>query len=135
MREIVLDTETTGLNFETGDSVIEVGCVELFNHTPSGNNLQFYCSTDKKIGEDAIRIHGLTNEFLNKHPTFKEQSKKFLDFIKNDTLIIHNADFDAGFINNELKLIGRKPIINRIIDRYVNIQHLLLRYNCTHLRT
>ena len=116
MREIVLDTETTGLNFEMGDRIIEVGCVELFNHVASGNNLQFYCSTDKKIGEDAIKIHGLTNEFLNKHPTFKEHSKKFLDFIKNDTLIIHNAKFDIGFINNELKLIGEKPITNTIID-------------------
>ena len=116
MREIIIDTETTGLNFERGDRIIEVGCIELFNHVASGNNLQFYCSTDKKIGEDAIKIHGLTNEFLNKHPSFKEHSKKILDFIKEDTLIIHNAEFDVGFINNELSLIGIKPITNRIID-------------------
>ena len=116
MREIVLDTETTGLNYMGGDRIIEVGCVELINHIPTGKNLQFYCSTDKKIGEDAIKVHGLTNEFLNKHQTFKEHSKKILDFIKEDTLIIHNAEFDLGFINNELKLIGIKPITNRIID-------------------
>ena len=140
MREIILDIETTGLNFKAGDRVIEVGCVELFNHVASGNNLQFYCSTDKKISEDAIRIHGLTTEFLNKHQTFKEQSKKFLDFIKNDTLIIHNADFDVGFINNELKLIGTKPITNKIIDtvllarkklntRIVNLNYLCKRFS------
>lgn len=119
MREIVLDTETTGLNYMEEDRIIEVGCVELINHIPTGNNLQLYCSTDKKIDEDAIKIHGLTNEFLNKYPTFKEHSKKILDFIKEDTLIIHNAEFDVGFINNELKLIGIKPITNRIIDTMV----------------
>ena len=116
MREIVLDTETTGLNYKGGDRIIEVGCVELTNHIPTGKNLQFYCSTDRKIGEDVIKIHGLTNEFLSKHPTFKENSKNFFDFIKNDPLIIHNADFDVGFVNNELKLIGAKPITNNIVD-------------------
>ena len=140
MREIVLDTETTGLNFRGGDRIIEVGCVELTNHVPTGNNLQFYCSTEKKIGEDAIKIHGLTNEFLNKHPTFKEHSKKILDFIKDDTLIIHNAEFDVGFINNELKLIGIKSITNKIIDtmllarkklntRIVNLDYLCRRFS------
>ena len=116
MREIVLDTETTGLNYKEGDRIIEVGCVELINHIPSGKNLQFYCSTDRKISEDAVRIHGLTNEFLSKHPPLNEQLKNFFEFIKNDTLIIHNAEFDVGFINNELKLIGAKSITNEIID-------------------
>ena len=140
MREIVLDTETTGLNYREGDRVIEVGCVELINHIPTGKNLQFYCSTDRKIGEDAIKIHGLTNEFLNKHLAFKEHLKDFFDFIKNDTLIIHNAEFDVGFINNELKLIGAKPITNRIIDtmlfarkklntRITNLDHLCRRFS------
>ena len=140
MREIVLDTETTGLNFMRGDRIVEVGCVELINHIPTGKNLQFYCSTDKKIGEDAIEIHGLTNEFLNKHLAFKEHLKDFFDFIKNDTLIIHNAEFDVGFINNELKLIGAKPITNRIIDtmllarkklntRIANLDHLCRRFS------
>ena len=72
MREIVLDTETTGLNYIGGDRIIEIGCVELINHIPTGNYLQLYCSTDKRISEDAIKIHGLTNEFLNKYPNFKE---------------------------------------------------------------
>ena len=115
MREIILDTETTGLDYKTGDRIIEVGCVELINHIPSGNNLQFYCSTDKKITNNAINIHGLTNNFLKNHPTFKEQSKKFLDFIKSDILIIHNADFDVGFINNELKLIGANSNHSRVV--------------------
>ncbi len=140
MREIVLDTETTGLNYREGDRIVEIGCVELKNHIPTGNNLQFYCSTDKKIGKDAIKIHGLSNEFLNKHPTFKEHSKKFLDFIKDDCLIIHNAEFDVGFINNELKLIDTNPIINKIIDtvllarkklntRIANLDYLCRRFS------
>ena len=116
MREIILDTETTGLDFKSGDRIIEVACVELENHIETGNNLQFYCSTEKTINEGANKVHGLTNEFLNKHPTFKQQSKKFLDFIKNDILIIHNADFDIGFINNELKLAGSQLIKNKAVD-------------------
>lgn len=140
MREIVLDTETSGLSHKTGDRVIEVGCVELVNHIPTGNNLQFYCSTEKKIDESAIKVHGLTNAFLNKHPTFKKSSNKFLEFIKNDDLIIHNADFDTGFINNELNLIGIGPIKNRVIDtltlarkvlntRIANLDYLCRRFS------
>ena len=116
MREIVLDTETTGLNYKGGDRVIEVGCVELINHVSTTNNLQFYCSTNKIIDESATKIHGLTNAFLNEHLPFKEHVKEFLEFIGNDPLIIHNADFDAGFINNELMLLGIDPLKNKIID-------------------
>ena len=116
MREVIIDTETTGLNYKNGDRIIEVGCVELINHVPTGNNLQFYCSTKKIIDEEAVKIHGLTNNFLNNHPTFKEQSDNFLNFIGDDILIIHNADFDIGFINNELKLIGANPINNKVVD-------------------
>ena len=116
MREIVLDTETTGLNYKTGDRIVEVGCVELINHVSTTNNLQFYCSTNKTIDESATKIHGLTNAFLNEYPPFKEHVKKFLAFIGNDTLIIHNAEFDLGFINNELMLLGIEPLKNKIID-------------------
>ena len=116
MREIVLDTETTGLNYKAGDRIIEVGCVELINHVSTTNNLQFYCSTNKIIDESAIKIHGLTNAFLNEYPPFKEYVKKFLAFIGNDPLIIHNAEFDLGFINNELILLGIEPLKNKIID-------------------
>ena len=116
MREIVLDTETTGLNYKAGDRIIEVGCIELINHVSTTNNLQFYCSTNKIIDERAIKIHGLTNAFLNEYPPFKEYVKKFLAFIGNDPLIIHNAEFDLGFINNELMLLGIEPLKNKIID-------------------
>ena len=116
MREIVLDTETTGLNYKAGDRIIEVGCVELINHVSTTNYLQFYCSTNKTIDESAIKIHGLTNAFLNEYPPFKEYVKKFLAFIGNDPLIIHNAEFDLGFINNELMLLGIEPLKNKIID-------------------
>ena len=116
MREIVLDTETTGLNYKTGDRIIEVGCVELINHVSTTNNLQFYCSTNKIIDESATKIHGLTNAFLNEYPPFKEHVKKFLAFIGNTPLIIHNAEFDLGFINNELMLLGIGPLKNKIID-------------------
>ncbi len=116
MREIVVDTETTGLDFKAGDRIVEVACVELVNHIATDNNVQFYCSTDKKISEGAFRVSGLTNDYLNKFPTFAKQAKKFLNFIKNDTLIIHNADFDLGFINNELKLMGGEKIQNKVVD-------------------
>ena len=116
MREIVLDTETTGLNYKAGDRIIEVGCVELINHVSTTNNLQFYCSTNKIIDESATKIHGLTNDFLNEYSPFKEHVKKFLAFIGNDPLIIHNAEFDLGFINNELMLLGIEPLKNKIID-------------------
>ena len=116
MREIVLDTETTGLNYKAGDRIIEVGCVELINHVSTTNNLQFYCSTNKIIDEGATKIHGLTNAFLNEYSPFKEHVKKFLAFIGNDPLIIHNAEFDLGFINNELMLLGIGPLKNKVID-------------------
>ena len=116
MREIVLDTETTGLNYKAGDRIIEVGCVELINHVSTTNNLHFYCSTNKIIDKSATKIHGLTNDFLNEYPPFKEHVKKFLVFIGNDPLIIHNAEFDLGFINNELMPLGIEPLKNKIID-------------------
>jgi DNA polymerase-3 subunit epsilon len=140
MREIVLDTETTGLNFRAGDRITEVGCTELVNHVATNKDLQFYCSVDKKVSEDAVRISGLTNEFLSKHNPFKDNVDSFLDFIKGDTLIIHNADFDMGFINNELSILGRPPLKNKIIDtlslarktlntRVANLDYLCRRFS------
>lgn len=140
MREIVLDTETTGLNFRSGDRLIEIGCVELVNHIPTEKNLQFYCSVEKEIDESAKKIHGLTNKFLSSYPSFSEQVDVFLDFIKNDTLIIHNADFDLGFINNELDILGIPSLKNKVIDtvslarkklntRIVNLDHLCRRFS------
>ena len=140
MREVVLDTETTGLNFKSGDRVIEVGCVELVNHIPSGITLQFYCSTDKPISPEAQKITGLTNEFLKKFSSFEDNSQSFLDFIKDDVLIIHNSDFDIGFLNNELKILGKPKITNKVINtvslarkklntRIANLDYLCRRFS------
>lgn len=116
MREIVIDTETTGLSYKTGDRIIEVGCVELINHVATSNFLQFYCKVDKEISETAQRITGITNGFLRDKKDFSENCGDLLRFIDKDTLIIHNADFDVGFINNELSLLGMPKITNPIID-------------------
>tara|TARA_B110000438_G_scaffold128591_1_gene124874 strand:+ start:949 stop:1629 length:681 start_codon:yes stop_codon:yes gene_type:complete len=140
MREVVIDTETTGLSYKLGDRITEVGCTELINHVATDNNLQFYCSVDRAVSEDAVRISGLTNEFLSSHPPFAKNAEGFLNFIKEDQLIIHNADFDMGFINNELKLLGRTKLTNKIIDtvglarktlntRVANLDYLCRRFS------
>ena len=140
MREIVLDTETTGLNFRGGDRIIEVGCVEVINHVATKNTLQFYCRTNKKISTDAKKISGISNEFLKDKKTFSEQHLILLNFIKDDPLIIHNAEFDLNFLNNELNIIGKAPLRNKIIDtvflarkvlntRIANLDHLCRRFN------
>ena len=140
MREIILDTETTGLNYKSGDRIVEVGCVELINHVSTGNNLQFYCSTDREINKESNSIHGLTNEFLKEYPAFGEQANKLLEFIKQDTLVIHNSEFDIGFINNELKLNGIEQVKNKVIDtlalarktlntRIANLDYLCKRFS------
>ena len=116
MREIVIDTETTGLSYKTGDRVIEVGCVELINHVATNKSLQFYCKVDKEISDGAQRITGITNKFLSDKKYFSDHCDDLLKFIDNDPLIIHNADFDVGFINNELSLLGRSKLSNPIVD-------------------
>ncbi len=116
MREVVLDTETTGLYHNAGDRVIEIGCVELNNHVATGKNLQFYCKPDRLMSDGAKKIVGITDEFLSKQKTFRENYKLFLDFLQEDTLIMHNADFDLGFINNELSIIGLPPLKNPVVD-------------------
>ena len=116
MREVVIDTETTGLSYKNGDRIIEVGCVELINHVATNNFLQFYCKVDKEISESAQKITGITNRFLSDKNNFGDHHQEFLGFISNDPLIIHNADFDVGFINNELSLIGKPSINNPVID-------------------
>jgi len=116
MREIVIDTETTGLSYKTGDRIIEVGCVELINHVATNKSLQFYCKVDKEISEGAQRITGITNKFLSDKKYFNDHCDELLRFIDNDPLIIHNADFDVGFINNELSLLGRPKLSNTIVD-------------------
>ena len=140
MREVVIDTETTGLNFRTDDRIIEVGCVELNNYVPTGNTLQFYCKPDKEISEGAKSIVGISDEFLQNKKSFREHHETFLKFIKDDTLIIHNADFDLGFLNKELSLIDLPPLQNSIIDtvplarkvlntRVANLDYLCRRFD------
>ena len=119
MREIVLDTETTGLDFTKGDKIIEVACVKLINHIPTGNIYQEYLNPEKDISEEAEKIHGLTSDFLKQKPPFKKIVPSFLKFIKNDPLVIHNAKFDLSFINNELKTNNLNLIKNSAIDTLI----------------
>ena len=116
MREIVIDTETTGLSYKTGDRIIEVGCVELINHVATNKSLQFYCKVDKEISEGAQKVTGITNKFLSDKKYFNDHCDDLLKFIDNDPLIIHNADFDIGFINNELSLLGKQKLSNPVVD-------------------
>jgi DNA polymerase-3 subunit epsilon len=109
MRQIFLDTETTGLSAENGDRVIEIGCVELLHRKLTGNNLHFYLNPERDSHEDALRVHGITNEFLKDKPKFGEVVDQFLEYIAGAEVIIHNAPFDVGFLNKELELQGRQP--------------------------
>src|SRR5690554_1506569 len=106
MRQIVLDTETTGLEPSQGHRIIEIGCVELVNRRPTNNHFHVYLQPDREVDEGAIEVHGITNEFLADKPRFHEVVDEFLDFIRGGELVIHNAAFDVGFINHELKLLG-----------------------------
>lgn len=106
MRQIILDTETTGLETRDGHRIIEIGCVELVERRLTGNHYHQYIHPDRIVEDEAIEIHGITNEFLVDKPKFREIAQEFLDFIKGAQLVIHNAAFDVGFINNELNLLG-----------------------------
>jgi len=121
MREIVLDTETTGLDPAQGDRIVEIGCVELENHMPTGRTFQEYLNPERLMGEDVIKIHGITNEFVQDKPKFREVADRFLDFIGTDAkLVIHNAAFDIRFLNAELTACGREPISDdRVIDTLI----------------
>ena len=114
MRQIFLDTETTGLSAENGDRVIEIGCVELLHRKLTGNNLHFYLNPERDSHEDALRVHGITNEFLKDKPKFGEVVDQFLEFIEGAEIIIHNAPFDIGFLNKELELQGRKSFTSYV---------------------
>jgi DNA polymerase-3 subunit epsilon len=114
MRQIVLDTETTGLSAEGGDRIIEVGCVELFNRKLTGNNKHFYLNPGRDSHEDALKVHGISNEFLRDKPRFSEVADELLEYLQGAEIIIHNAAFDVGFLNKELELIG-KPAFARFV--------------------
>ena len=118
IRQIILDTETTGFDPAEGHRLVEIGCLELINHLPTGNVFHTYLNPMRDVPADAARVHGLTTEFLKSHPLFTEKVGGFLDFIGDDTLIIHNAEFDLKFLNAELKTAGfGKPLqMSRVID-------------------
>jgi DNA polymerase-3 subunit epsilon len=115
-REIVLDTETTGLSPATGDRLVEIGCVELINHIPSGRHYHVYINPLRSMPEEAFRVHGLSDEFLADKPVFKAVAEDFRAFIGDATLIIHNAPFDMGFLNAELERAGQGRLTNTVID-------------------
>ena len=122
MRQIVLDTETTGLSAESGDRIIEIGCVELFNRKLTGNNLHFYVNPERESHEDALKVHGISNEFLRDKPKFAAIVDELLSYLQDAELIIHNAPFDISFLNKELSLLGRPPlkgVVANVIDSLV----------------
>ena len=107
MRQIFLDTETTGLSAESGDRIIEIGCVEMVNRRLTGENLHFYLNPERKSHEDAVRIHGLTDQFLADKPLFASIADELMDYLSGAEIIIHNAAFDVGFLNEELRRLSR----------------------------
>ena len=110
MRQIVLDTETTGLSAENGDRIIEIGCVELLGRKLTGNNKHFYLNPERDSHEDALKVHGISNEFLKDKPKFSAVAEELLEYLRDAEVIIHNAPFDVSFLNKELELIGMQPI-------------------------
>ncbi len=119
MKEIVLDTETTGLSVKDGHRIVEIGCVELDNLIPTKNNFHCYLNPERKVSEKALEVHGYTDEFLSDKKKFSEIADEFLNFIRDKRLIIHNADFDLSHLNNELKKFGHEPLKNEIVDTIV----------------
>ena len=120
MREIVLDTETTGMDPFTGDRIVEIGCVELMNHIPTGRHYHVYINPERDVPAEVVAVHGLTEQFLKGYPTFAEHYADFLDFIGDAKLVIHNAEFDMKFINHHLQEMGAAAIPStRVIDSLI----------------
>ena len=119
MKEIILDTETTGISIKDGHRIVEVGCIELEDLIPTQNKFHCYLNPERKVSEKALEVHGYTDDFLSKQRKFNEISDEFLEFIKDKRLIIHNAEFDLAHLNNELSILGKKKIKNQIIDTLV----------------
>tara|TARA_B100000530_G_C15862827_1_gene450043 strand:- start:339 stop:1004 length:666 start_codon:yes stop_codon:yes gene_type:complete len=119
MKEVVLDTETTGLSIKEGHRIVEIGCIELENLIPTRNNFHCYLNPERKVSEKALEVHGYSDQFLSDKMKFSEVVDKFLNFIKDKRLIIHNAEFDLSHLNNELKMIKKSPIKNEIIDTLI----------------
>ena len=119
MKEIVLDTETTGLFTKDGHRIVEIGCIELDNLVQTKNRFHCYLNPERKVSEKAFEVHGYTDEFLSKQKKFDQIVDEFLNFIKDKRLIIHNADFDLSHLNNEMKILGKDKIKNEIVDTLV----------------
>ena len=116
MKEIVLDTETTGISVKEGHRIVEIGCIELDNLIPTKNKFHCYLNPERKVSEKAFEVHGYSDSFLSDKMKFREIADDFLRFIKDKRLIIHNAEFDLSHLNNELKIIGKNKIANEVID-------------------
>ena len=119
MKEIVLDTETTGISIKDGHRIVEIGCIELENLIPTQNKFHCYLNPERKVSEQAFQVHGYSDEFLSNQVKFSDICQEFLDFIKDKRLIIHNAEFDLSHLNNELKLFGKDKINNEIVDTLI----------------
>jgi len=116
MKEVVLDTETTGISIKEGHRIVEIGCIELDNLIPTKNKFHCYLNPERKVSEKAFEVHGYTDDFLASQKKFRDIGDQFLEFIKDKRLIIHNAEFDLGHLNNELYLLGKNKINNEVID-------------------
>jgi len=117
MKEVILDTETTGISVRDGHRIVEIGCIELENLMPTKNKFHCYLNPERKVSEKALEVHGYTDEFLSTQKKFSEIVEEFLEFVENKTLIIHNAEFDLSHLNNELALLGKKKINNEnVVD-------------------
>ena len=119
MKEIVLDTETTGISIKDGHRIVEIGCIELENLIPTKNKFHCYLNPERKVSEKALEVHGYTDDFLATQKKFSDIGEQFLEFIKDKRLIIHNAEFDLSHLNNELAILGKKKINNEIIDTLI----------------
>jgi len=119
MKEVILDTETTGLSVKDGHRIVEIGCIELENLIPTKNKFHCYLNPERKVSEKALETHGYTDEFLSKKIKFKEIADEFLNFINGKRLIIHNAEFDLSHLNNELKIIGKETLKNDVVDTLI----------------
>jgi DNA polymerase III subunit epsilon len=122
MRQIFLDTETTGLSADNGDRIIEIGCIELVNRKLTGNNKRYYLNPGRESHEDALKVHGITSEFLSDKPKFEVIAAELLDYLRDAEIIIHNAPFDVGFLNKELELAALPPLsecVAQVVDTLV----------------
>ena len=119
MKEVILDTETTGISVKDGHRIVEIGCIELDDLIPTKNRFHCYLNPERKVSEQAFKVHGYDDNFLSKQKKFYEIVEEFLEFIKNKRLIIHNAEFDLSHLNNELNLLGKSKIDNEILDTLV----------------